>query len=776
MRKNLDKIYAAYAGNVEDPFTGILDILADDLGVQKSSLLTLGVGFAPIVSFKQGAVITSGWWVIPERDANAKIVGLSLRSYDGSKKVMLPGSKHGLVYPVKAGYAASSPSYSPGRHNWVRTMETKIHCPICGKEDGCLLSAENPEDPKAVMCIREHAGSVRAGDLDTGGWLHIRKTAGDLRNLSPLPTSQLPIVIVEGMSDAAAALDLGFDTVGRPSDLAGLGHLRQLVQGRDVLIIGENDRKPDGRWPGRTGAERTFETLQHIANARWFMPPEGVKDLRAWRNNHGLTQADLLSFADQYGASQSDERHLDEASPVYIAKRWLLEEHTQEGVPVLRKYGHEWYRYDGQHYAQVDETAIIRGGIYRWLDGRMVKVPRKDDSIDLTPYPTDMGRVSNIIDALSMDCPLLAEPPCWLDGRSQPDPSELIAFANGVLDLRGSEPELIPHTAQYFTLASMPYSYNAEAACPVWEKTLSEIFKGKPEHILLCQEWFGYNLTPDTSQQKMMVFNGISGSGKTTVVDGMRIMLGEERQVATISLTGLSKEFGVAPLVGKLAAVVGDGSIDRQINHQVLLERLKDMTGSSRPMLEVRKMRQAPVGMHIYARITIACNELPDLKDGGGALPRRILALPFTEKFDGGNRKPDRTIPDKIKTEAAGILNWAMVGRDRLARNGEFTIPDACRSLAQTFTAASSPISQFIEACCNVGDGLAVQEDIVFQVYRAWARENSISAGAKIRFAHNLTLAVPALARRVLQMGDQYITGIVGLELTDYAKQNYLGG
>lgn len=775
MRKSFDKIYAAYAGNAEDPFTGVLEVLAEDLGVQVSSLHTLGVGLAPMVAFKKGTKLVPGWWAIPERDAEANIVGISLRSMDGKRKVMYPGSKHGLVYPIKAGYAASTPNYSPGRHNWVRTMDAKVHCPICDKPDGCLLSAENPEDPKAVMCIREQGGSVRPGNIDTGGWLHIRKPAGELKNLSPLPPSQLPVVIVEGMSDTSAALDLGFYAVGRPSDLAGLGYLRQLVQGRDVFIVGENDRKEDGRWPGRTGAERAFETLQHMCNATWFMPPEGVKDLRSWKNSHGLTQQTLLAYAEQYGSSRSDSRHLDEESPVYISKRWLLEEHTQEGVPVLRQYGREWFRYNGEHYAKVDETATIRGGIYRWLDGRMVKIPKKDGSVDLVPYLANMSGVSNIIDALSADCPLEAEPPCWLDGRAGPLPDTLVAFPNGVLNLQGEEPELIPHTAQFFTLSSMPYPYDPEADCPIWRKTLAELFPNRPEIVLLLQEWFGYNLTSDTSHQKLMILNGVSGSGKSTVLEGMRAMLGDERQVATASLTGLAKEFGVAPLVGKLAVIVGDGAIDRGVNNQVLLERLKDMTGSVRPMLEVRRMRQAPIGMHIYARITIACNDLPDFQDTGGALPRRTLAIPFTEKFDGGTRTPDIHLPDKIRAEAAGIFNWAIEGRDRLRRKGVFTNPEPCRELARTFTAASSPVSQFLDACCDVGGTQATAEDALFAVFRAWARENSVSPGARIRFAHNLKLAVPSVKKITMELNGQQVSGLTGIGLTQWAKDNYLG-
>ena len=67
-----------------------------------------------------------------------------------------------------------------------------------------------------------------------------------------------PVLIPEGPSDVAACLTYGLAAVGRPSNRGGVDHLAELLNGRDVLVIGENDRKVRNgkeRWPGREGAE-----------------------------------------------------------------------------------------------------------------------------------------------------------------------------------------------------------------------------------------------------------------------------------------------------------------------------------------------------------------------------------------------------------------------------------------------------------------------------------------------------------------------------------------
>jgi hypothetical protein len=72
--------------------------------------------------------------------------------------------------------------------------------------------------------------------------------------------------------------------VGRPSNASGAEDLAKLLHDHDVLIVGENDAKPDGRWPGRDGAVRVAQELAKRWGRpiRWTLPPEDAKDARAW--------------------------------------------------------------------------------------------------------------------------------------------------------------------------------------------------------------------------------------------------------------------------------------------------------------------------------------------------------------------------------------------------------------------------------------------------------------------------------------------------------------
>ena len=98
-----------------------------------------------------------------------------------------------------------------------------------------------------------------------------------------------PLLLVEGFSDTATCICYGLPAVGRPSNLAGVECLAELLHAerRRIVVLGENDQKPDGRWPGREGAVRTAERLNAALGrpVHWMLPPPEHKDMRVWLRN-----------------------------------------------------------------------------------------------------------------------------------------------------------------------------------------------------------------------------------------------------------------------------------------------------------------------------------------------------------------------------------------------------------------------------------------------------------------------------------------------------------
>jgi hypothetical protein len=108
-----------------------------------------------------------------------------------------------------------------------------------------------------------------------------------------------PVVLVEGGSDAAAGLTMGIRVIGRPSNTGGLGMLAAMLSKiiKPVIILAENDKKPDGLWPGRDGAVKTAKYLAERTKRRVLIrqTPEGHKDLRTYLNAIDANLCDLVA-------------------------------------------------------------------------------------------------------------------------------------------------------------------------------------------------------------------------------------------------------------------------------------------------------------------------------------------------------------------------------------------------------------------------------------------------------------------------------------------------
>ncbi|MFX0198516.1 MAG: hypothetical protein ACFFCW_20545 [Candidatus Hodarchaeota archaeon] len=85
------------------------------------------------------------------------------------------------------------------------------------------------------------------------------------------------LLVCEGATDTAAALDLGFSAIGRPNCNSKVAMTANLVKGRMVVIVGDNDKV------GHTGSKRLARILSLFCpSVRIVYPPAGTNDLRQW--------------------------------------------------------------------------------------------------------------------------------------------------------------------------------------------------------------------------------------------------------------------------------------------------------------------------------------------------------------------------------------------------------------------------------------------------------------------------------------------------------------
>ena len=88
------------------------------------------------------------------------------------------------------------------------------------------------------------------------------------------------IIITEGPTDCAAALDLGWEAIGRPNCDSKIVMTVRYVRKRAVVIIADRDAA------GMRGARKLYEALiSSGSSVRIVLPPVEYKDLRQWKRS-----------------------------------------------------------------------------------------------------------------------------------------------------------------------------------------------------------------------------------------------------------------------------------------------------------------------------------------------------------------------------------------------------------------------------------------------------------------------------------------------------------
>ena len=271
-------------------------------------------------------------------------------------------------------------------------------------------------------------------------------------------------------------------------------------------------------------------------------------------------------------------------------------------------------------------------------------------------------------------------------------------------------------------------------------KFLNQLFGDDQEAINLLQEQFGYLLSPDTSQQKILLMVGPKRSGKGTIARILSKLLGRN-SVGGPTMSSLSETFGLEPLITKSLAIVSDARIGQRTDKSMITERLLSISGEDQ-MTVARKFRAAWHG-RLMTRIMILTNELPSLPDGSGALAGRFIVLMLTESFFG---KEDPALTNKLTSELPGILNWAIDGYRQLRDRGHFIQPASSQEAISDIEMLAAPVKAFINDQCEVGPTFEEPVDEVWGRWKNWCDwEGKRDAGTKAWLGRNLKSALPGL-------------------------------
>jgi putative DNA primase/helicase len=294
----------------------------------------------------------------------------------------------------------------------------------------------------------------------------------------------------------------------------------------------------------------------------------------------------------------------------------------------------------------------------------------------------------------------------------------LFGAANGVVDLRTGR--LRAGRPDDLLTLSSPVFFEAEAACPRWERFLLEVFQQDTDLVTFAQLAVGYALTGLTSEQCLFLLYGQGANGKSVFLNILGRLLGSYAYNAPFSTfelrgrTDISND--IAAFAGRRLVTASETNEGTRLNEA----RFKALTGGD--PITARFLYGEHFTFRPQAKIFLAVNHLPVVEDLSFGFWRRVRLLPFTRTFVND---ADPTLEEKLRAELPGILAWAVAGALAWQRTG-LSSPASVLAATSSYREASDPLADFVGECLAVEPPRSVGSAEAYARYQTWARNQGI--------------------------------------------------
>ena len=322
----------------------------------------------------------------------------------------------------------------------------------------------------------------------------------------------------------------------------------------------------------------------------------------------------------------------------------------------------------------------------------------------------------------------------------------LFNMENGTYDLQNHM--LIQHDRIHHITRRVSYKYDITATCPEFITFLNRIFKSQKDKVGLIeyiQKAVGYSLTGDTSKQVIFLLHGSGANGKSTLIETLRLLLGEYGTAIGANALTTKKNDSVRNDIARLVNIRFCATSENAIGTVLDEELIKSLTGGDQ--VAARFLFQEEFLFHPQLKLWWAFNHPPGIRDMTHSLWRRLKMIPFEERIPDEEQIPQPILLAKFKDELPGIFNWAVEGLKKYQKTG-LQDASAVRSAVQEFKDDQDRLFEFFTFNCDdmresVGpDGM--KRDIVtavstlYESYKGIAQYNNEKPLSQRKFSLEL--------------------------------------
>lgn len=309
--------------------------------------------------------------------------------------------------------------------------------------------------------------------------------------------------------------------------------------------------------------------------------------------------------------------------------------------------------------------------------------------------------------------------------NTEPSNAKYIAFKNGIYNIETDE--FLSFSPDYIITNKINFNYNPDAYFEVADIVLDKLACNDDQIRDLLEEAIGYVMYRRNELRKAFILLGDKSNGKSTYLDMIKTMLGDENTCA-LDLKELGDRFKTAELFGKLANI-GDDIGDDFIPNPAIFKKL-----TSGDRLNAERKGQDPFDFNNYAKFLFSANNIPRIKDKSGAVISRLIIIPFNASFTKDDPDYDPYIKYKLRKNESMeyLIQLGLDGLKRVLKNRAFTTSEKVQKELEEYEENNNPILLFFKEEPKIENEPTSE---VYRKYNEFCTGNSFTPMSNIEFS-----------------------------------------
>jgi P4 family phage/plasmid primase-like protien len=273
----------------------------------------------------------------------------------------------------------------------------------------------------------------------------------------------------------------------------------------------------------------------------------------------------------------------------------------------------------------------------------------------------------------------------------------------------------------------------------LWMEALDTFFCGDRELIDYVQKTVGLAAVGKVYQEALIIAYGEGRNGKSTFWNTVARVMGT--YAGTMSADTLTAGCRrnvmpeIAELKGKRLVIAAELEEGTRLSTSVLKKLC------STDLIHAEKKYKQPHSFKPTHTVVLYTNHLPRVSASDEGTWRRLIVIPFQAKIEGAS--DIKNYSDYLFEHAGpSIMTWIIEGAKKVI-DLEFHVeqPQVVKDAIAEYRGMNDWLSQFMEECCDTGNGLEVKSSELYEEYRAYCLRTGEYARNSMDFASTLDKA-----------------------------------